>query len=856
MAQPPTYTRQTSFVGALVANPTAPFPVQSLDTEFNTIKTTLDATLTNLALIQRDDGELRASVVSGSLASAVADAASSAAAAATSALDADAARDEAVALMGTAGLITETHITNVTANQQAITNKLQFLQAGTGAVTRSVQDELRDQISVEQFGALGGLVTNYSTEIQAALDAAEAIGAKEVYFPEQYYICTATLQVPDGVTLVGRGVGLWDVVFHDRDKTWTGTNLLFKGTGTKNHSFYGITSGVDNGGTVTVGADTAKLTSFMNTDSTNATRATAKSFSVGIKPKTTNGSSHWGLRNMRIVPYDTTNGLAEYSDETSTSLGDDWDVGVLLQDSEYVSLDNVQVVGYWRMAGLAVVTPGLVDYAKGERNNFTDCKFQGHAGVIIRATDLWKVTGTTANSLTIRHNSEHYWPTSGTFESTDGSTDFAYTGLSYSAPGLTFTGVTPDPSGKTQIRALRRGSGMAGTQFHNCMVHGLDHVSGVAAAGMGFAAPSKALEMSGFPIRGVEFWNTKFQTDEVVCAHFHEADDTLMFGCQFESGGTGLMLASPLESASAATAPSGATYNLRWYATVMSGVTTTAFTPRTMYDDWRQVGPGDDLTGNFIINALTGQDMILKQAASKSIYTQTSAGTNVTRVTSGGNFQLENGANLIFNTGTGIINNNDATSGYQIKLAGVTKLTMFSSGNSEHVGNWSPGTDITPSLGSSSKRWLTLWAQDICNTTTRLRKLWTTDIDSTNAVNVSSDARNKTNIVDEPLGLDFINALRPVQYTLVDSGDRDAEGNILPGIRPHHGLLAQELKATIEKLGIDHAAFTETPILDDDGNDTGETKMAVRYGELTSSLIKAVQELSARIEALEAAQVV
>ena len=579
----------------------------------------------------------------------------------------------------------------------------------TGATaSRALAARFADRLSVRDFGAVGDGVADDTAEIQAALDAAAAAGGGIVHLPDQHYVVTATLEIPDGVTLVGRGVGLWDAVFHDRDKTWEGTNLLFKGTGANSHSFRGITSGADNGGTVTVGGVTAKLLSFMNADASGATRATAKSFSVAIKPKTANGSRHWGLKNLRVVPHDTANGLAEYSDETSTSLGDDWDVGVLLQDAEYVQLENVQVVGYWRMAGLLIATPGLDDYGKGERNRFIDCKFQGFCGVSIRATDLWKVTGTTASSLTIRHNSEHYWPTSGTFESTESGTDFTYSGLSYSAPGLTFTGVSPDPTGKTQIRALKRGSGMAGTQFLDCMIHGLDHVSGVAATALGFTDPSKAAEISGFPIRGLQFFNTKCQTDEGVCLHLHEVDDLLMFGSQFETGGTGHMIASPLESSSTATAPAGQSYNLRWYATAMSGVTTTGFTPRTILDDWRQLAPGDGFSSDLVLAALSGQDAVVQMASAKNFRVKKSDGsTTVLRATETGNVLIENGGQLSLSGSTGYLNV-DASQNLNIRNSTTARLTLFGSS-----GNWGAGADNTQSWGTASFRWSSVYATQI-----------------------------------------------------------------------------------------------------------------------------------------------
>jgi hypothetical protein len=58
MSQPPTYARQYSFLAYQVSNPEDPLPGQKVDQELNAVKVTLDAILTNIALIQRDDGRL------------------------------------------------------------------------------------------------------------------------------------------------------------------------------------------------------------------------------------------------------------------------------------------------------------------------------------------------------------------------------------------------------------------------------------------------------------------------------------------------------------------------------------------------------------------------------------------------------------------------------------------------------------------------------------------------------------------------------------------------------------------------------------------------------------------------------
>ncbi|HUW05138.1 MAG TPA: glycosyl hydrolase family 28-related protein, partial [Williamwhitmania sp.] len=67
-------------------------------------------------------------------------------------------------------------------------SNINFLQAGTGAVTRTVQSKERDVISVKDFGATGDGVTDDTAAIQAAIDAAVALTSSIVTFPPGTYI--------------------------------------------------------------------------------------------------------------------------------------------------------------------------------------------------------------------------------------------------------------------------------------------------------------------------------------------------------------------------------------------------------------------------------------------------------------------------------------------------------------------------------------------------------------------------------------------------------------------------------------------------------------------------------------------
>lgn len=130
------------------------------------------------------------------------------------------------------------------------------------------------------------------------------------------------------------------------------------------------------------------------------------------------------------------------------------------------------------------------------------------------------------------------------------------------------------------------------------------------------------------------------------------------------------------------------------------------------------------------------------------------------------------------------------------------------------------------------------------------------NIYSNNTLNVISDQRQKTDVQDAALGLSFIKALRPVSYRMV-VGSQEPDGGVdanglptvtpKPGVRTHYGLIAQEVKAAVDAANAgDFAGWLMA-----DKNDPNSAQM-LRYGEFISPLIKAVQELSAKVEALEA----
>lgn len=85
-----------------------------------------------------------------------------------------------------------------------------FLQAGSGAVLRSMQDKARESRSVEDFGAVGDGVTDDTIAIQKAINAvATTTGFGAVLFPEASYLFGGTAKTI--LDMVDNGSGLWRV---------------------------------------------------------------------------------------------------------------------------------------------------------------------------------------------------------------------------------------------------------------------------------------------------------------------------------------------------------------------------------------------------------------------------------------------------------------------------------------------------------------------------------------------------------------------------------------------------------------------------------------------------------------------
>ena len=108
-----------------------------------------------------------------------------------------------------------------------------------------------------------------------------------------------------------------------------------------------------------------------------------------------------------------------------------------------------------------------------------------------------------------------------------------------------------------------------------------------------------------------------------------------------------------------------------------------------------------------------------------------------------------------------------------------------------------------------------------------------TEVYATNGVINTSDKREKKDITETDLGLDFINSLQPVSYRWNTGVDQDL----------HFDLVAQEAEEAIsrfEKSG-------KTSIVT---HDETTDRYGVRYSELISPMIKAIQEIYSKVAGL------
>ena len=136
-----------------------------------------------------------------------------------------------------------------------------------------------------------------------------------------------------------------------------------------------------------------------------------------------------------------------------------------------------------------------------------------------------------------------------------------------------------------------------------------------------------------------------------------------------------------------------------------------------------------------------------------------------------------------------------------------------------------------------------------------------------NTIQARSDLRDKADVVDTDLGLDFIMALRPRKFRWdmrefyrpekpkasapQAEWDAYAEACRMSNLthdgtrkrnRFHQGLIAQEVKATMDAMGVDFGGFQDHKV------NGGDDVLSLGYDEMVAPLIKAIQQLKAEFD--------
>lgn len=289
-------------------------------------------------------------------------------------------------------------------------------------------------------------------------------------------------------------------------------------------------------------------------------------------------------------------------------------------------------------------------------------------------------------------------------------------------------------------------------------------------------------------------------------------------------------------------------------------------------------------------NTAVGVNSLLSNTSGNN---NTSLGANALRETNTGNNNTAVGVNSLRANSTGNANaalgayclNSNTTGGNNAALGGYALYENESGEQNVAVGfsalRMNLGGDNNSALGVNALRFTTTGANNTAYSNcaglgydTRVsgsNQVQLGDSGTTTyaygAVQDRSDARDKADVRDTLLGLDFITRLRPVDFrwdmrddyfdeveeTDLETGEVvtklvkvKKDGSCKRG-RYHHGVIAQEVAAVLKETGLDFGGYQ-----DHNYSGNGEDVLSIGYTEFIAPLIRAVQELAAEVAALKA----
>jgi hypothetical protein len=189
----------------------------------------------------------------------------------------------------------------------------------------------------------------------------------------------------------------------------------------------------------------------------------------------------------------------------------------------------------------------------------------------------------------------------------------------------------------------------------------------------------------------------------------------------------------------------------------------------------------------------------------------------------GANLTVSGAFNVFIGEGAGGAVTSGANNTFIGKYAGWSPLSTITGSNNICIGN------LSNTAASTSSNSVTLG-----NTAITALRCAVTSITSL------SDARDKKEVEDLNVGLEFIDGLRPVKFVWEDR-EENGKHDIAD-----FGFIAQDLKAAeeaVEMADVLKLVYDENP-----------EKLEASYGKLIPILVKAIQELSAEVKALKASK--
>ena len=178
--------------------------------------------------------------------------------------------------------------------------------------------------------------------------------------------------------------------------------------------------------------------------------------------------------------------------------------------------------------------------------------------------------------------------------------------------------------------------------------------------------------------------------------------------------------------------------------------------------------------------------------------------------------------------------------GYHNTAVGSTAGEAVTTGRNNTLIGWQAGTSGSNHTVTTDHNRVVIGNDDV--THSYIQADWT----------IGSDVRDKTDIETLPddAGLKFVNQIRPVTYKWDKRSSYYPHGHEKYGERDHSkksaehqvGFIAQELKEVEKSIGWEEDHIVDT---------TNKDKYKLMNGQITPILVKAIQQLSAKVDELE-----